>query len=124
VLLRLEQISRVALLQSVRLASRPLRSFNVPCERCAFHFDGNSVYLMRRGPYSWRSAIIGSARMARYAGIKQAKSATAHSKIDTLEKVSASVLVTPTSKLPKKRVQHKRGRQAQAHSRERLESCR
>ena len=37
--------------------------------------------------------------MARRVGMKQAKSAAAQSKIATLENVTASVLVTPSSKL-------------------------
>ena len=40
---------------------------------------------------------MGSTRMARRVGMKHAKSATAHSRIVTLEKVSASVLKIPES---------------------------
>ena len=49
--------------------------------------------------YSWRRAIIGSTRLARWAGMKQAKSATAKSNITTAKKVSRSVLVIPSSML-------------------------
>ena len=57
--------------------------------------------------YSCRSATIGSVRIARSAGMKQANSATAQSKHATVKKVSASVLVTPSSMLFKKRVRPK-----------------
>ena len=51
-----------------------------------------------------RNATIGWTRDAQRAGMKQANNATAHSRTVTARNVSASVLVTPTSKLFKKRV--------------------
>src|SRR5437763_1306538 len=49
--------------------------------------------------YWWRKATIGSTRMARNAGMNEAKSATAQSRMATEENVRASVLVTPSNML-------------------------
>ena len=51
-----------------------------------------------------RNATIGSTCVAQRAGMKQANNATAQSRSVTVENVSASVLVTPKSKLFRKRV--------------------
>lgn len=49
--------------------------------------------------YSWRSATIGSVRIARSAGMQQANRATPQSRNATVKNVSASALVTPSSML-------------------------
>jgi hypothetical protein len=49
--------------------------------------------------YWWRRATIGSTRMARRAGMNEAKRPTAQSRMATPENVTASVLVTPSNML-------------------------
>lgn len=52
---------------------------------------GGAAPTMRRGGYSTRSAVIGSIRLARRAGTKHAKAATAVSVAPTASSVSGSV---------------------------------